>query len=343
MWLTTSSFITPTKLSLISLDAGMGALAARNVLKSLPDQFNCTGLIEIQDFATSLDGTKIPYFLLCREDLLKKGNVPTVLYGMFSNDTLFQLSGVLITNPPPPSSPPLGYGGFEISMSPYYSTITGKAWLETGGCYVFSNIRGGGEYGPSWHKAALKEKRHLCYDDFISVAEDLIKKGVTSSARLAIYGGSNGGLLMGNTITRRPDLFKACICSVSLLDMRRYNHLLAGASWVAEYGDGDTDDWKFLQCYSSYHNIDPKSVASYPELFMFTSTRDDRMHPYHARSFVKRLLDVAAKEGGNVAQKFNYYENIESGYGGCADLKQTAYQQVLYFSFLNSKLRGRVL
>lgn len=283
VWLTTSSFIQPTRLSLVSLDGGLDVLKAPKVLKSLPAQFDATGLVEIQRFAVSKDGTKVPYFLLCREDVLKKGNVPTVLYG---------------------------YGGFEVSLTPSYAKITGKAWLETGGCWVIGNIRGGGEYGPEWHKAALREKREKAYDDYLAVAEDLIASGISSPKTLAIYGGSNGGLLMGNIMTRRPELFRAVICSVPLLDMQRYSHLLAGASWMAEYGDPDKpSDWEFLQCYSAYHNINPSSVKAYPELLMFTSTRDDRVHPYHARSFVQRLLQVSTAEGVQAPQ-FHSYEVI---------------------------------
>ncbi|KAJ1416677.1 prolyl oligopeptidase family-domain-containing protein [Ochromonadaceae sp. CCMP2298] len=225
-----------------------------------------------------------------------------------------------------------GYGGFEISLPPVYSGVVGAGWLDTTGeppsdtgtasastpyrAYVMANIRGGGEFGPAWHQAALRENRKLAYDDFIAVAEDLIARGVTSSAKLGIRGGSNGGLLMGNMITRRPDLFGAVCCAVPLLDMKCYHTLLAGASWVAEYGNPDSQDWDFLKSYSAYHNISPtwnsndsgnsekgnsKNVGggNYPSLLMTTSTRDDRVHPYHARSFVKRMLECGGEgEGG---------------------------------------------
>merc|ERR1711871_320867 len=198
-----------------------------------------------------------------------------------------------------------------------------------GNILVHANIRGGGELGPKWHQAALKENRIKAYEDFIAVAEDLIRKKFTSPKRLGIRGGSNGGLLMGNMQIMRPDLFGAIVNAVPLLDMKRYSHLLAGASWMAEYGDPDTDDWQYLQQYSPYHNI--KRECKYPPLLVTTSTKDDRVHPYHARSFVNRLKDVA----GNTGNHIYYYENIEGGHGGAADSKQTAFMTVLYISFLN--------
>jgi prolyl oligopeptidase len=221
-----------------------------------------------------------------------------------------------------------GYGGFEISLLPAYAAVTGKTWLEKGGVYVSANIRGGGEYGPRWHKAALREKRHCSYDDFIAVAQDLVKRGVTVPAKLGIRGGSNGGLLMANMLVRAPHLFGAIVCQVPLVDMKRYSHLLAGASWVAEYGDPDkAQDWSFLQCYSAQHNIDPASVSSYPPLLVMTSTKDDRVHPYHARALVRRLLDVQQAEEerrggspstgegveGSGAPRILYWENMEGG------------------------------
>lgn len=315
-WMRTSSFVTPSSLSLVSLAEGIPALGNPKVIKALPQQFNSNGVVEKQGMAISADGTSIPYFLVCREDVLSAGHAPTLLYG---------------------------YGGFEVSIAPSYAALTGKAWIENGGCYVIANIRGGGEYGPRWHKAALKQNRYLCYDDFIAVAEDIISKGITTSKKLGIRGGSNGGLLMGNMITRRPDLWAAVVCQVPLLDMKIYNRLLAGASWAAEYGDPDTSDWKFLQCISPYHNIDPVSVSAYPSILMLTSTKDDRVHPYHARSFVKRLLDVKEMEERRLGvvgdrSKVKYYENIEGGHGGAADLKQEAFQNALFYKFLEQKL-----
>jgi prolyl oligopeptidase len=227
-----------------------------------------------------------------------------------------------------------GYGGFEISLTPSYTPILGAGWLNDGGCYAIANIRGGGEFGPKWHQAALKENRNLCYDDFIAVAENLIERNITQPKHLGIRGGSNGGLLMGNMMVRRPDLFGAICNAVPLLDMKRYNKLLAGASWMAEYGNPDTDDWEYLQKYSAYHNIDPVNAAkTYPPLLMTSSTRDDRVHPYHGRAFVKRLLELKemSVEG---CDNVYFYENIEGGHGGAADTKQQAFMNVLYIEFL---------
>lgn len=268
-------------------------------LKGLPKQFNATGLVSFQAEATSADGTTVPYFCICREDAPRDGSTPTLLYG---------------------------YGGFEISQTPNYAALMGAGWLERGGCYVVANIRGGGEFGPTWHQAALRENRQRAYDDFIAVAEDLIARRITSAKRLGIRGGSNGGLLVGNMMVQRPDLFGAVVCAVPLLDMKRYSHLLAGASWMAEYGNPDTDDWEFLQRYSPYHNLDP--AMDYPALLMTTSTKDDRVHPYHARCFVKRLQEM------DKGEKVFYYENIEGGHGGAADAKQSAYVFSLYSDFL---------
>jgi prolyl oligopeptidase len=208
--------------------------------------------------------------------------------------------------------------------------------LEQGGVYVNANIRGGGEFGAKWHQAALKENRKLAYDDFIAVAEDLIRRNFTSTSKLAIRGGSNGGLLMGNMMVRRPDLFRSVICQVPLLDMKRYSHFFAGASWMAEYGDPDTSDWEnYLHKYSAYHNLDNTQggIRSFPSLLMTTSTKDDRVHPYHARAFIKRLEDLSDKFGCR-RNDILYYENIEGGHGGAADNKQTAYVTVLYLQFL---------
>ena len=266
-WLTRYSFTEPSKLALANASLGYKGISEAKVLKSLPEFFNSSDLKEEQREAISEDGTKIPYFIISKKNIEYDGTNPTHLYG---------------------------YGGFKISMLPSYAAVTGKAWLEKGGVYVVANIRGGNEFGPMWHTSALKENRKKCYDDFIAVAEHLISTKVTATCHLSCEGGSNGGLLMGNMITRRPDLFKSVVCQVPLLDMRRYNKLLAGASWVAEYGDPDTDDWKnFLSQYSSYHNIHPTDGPTvYPHLLMMTSMKDDRVHPYHARSFVLRLLEL---------------------------------------------------
>jgi prolyl oligopeptidase len=320
IWYTTSSFTQPSRLYIADASLGVDALPSAQLLKSLPAMFDASELVEVQHEAISADGTKIPYFLIHRRDLALNGENPTLLYG---------------------------YGGFEISLTPTYSSIVGYGWLQRGGVFAYANIRGGGEFGPTWHQAALRQNRKLAYDDFIAVAEDLIHKKVTSSPRLGIRGGSNGGLLMGNMITRRPDLFGAVVCAVPLLDMRRYNVLLAGASWMAEYGNPDVaEDWSFLRHYSAYHNIDMQAVSTgaYPPLLMTTSTKDDRVHPYHARAFVKRLLDLQpadqATDPSSTARdtilknRVLYYENMEGGHGGAADNPQQAFMNALYLDFL---------
>ena len=305
-WLSTSSFLEPSREFLMDAALGADGVGAFSPVKALPEQFDASGLEETQAEAVSADGTVIPYFVIKRKDIPSNGNNKTLLYG---------------------------YGGFEISLLPSYGAVTGVTWLTQGGIYVLANIRGGGEFGPKWHQAALKENRKLAYDDFIAVAEHLIDTGVTCRERLAIRGGSNGGLLMGNVMTRRPDLFGAVICEVPLLDMKRYSHLLAGASWMAEYGDPDVPaEWQYLKQYSPYHNIAVDGAAeTYPALLMMTSTRDDRVHPYHARCFVKRLEDLGCS---NVY----YYENIEGGHGGAADSKQRGFMISLYTQFLEKTI-----
>jgi prolyl oligopeptidase len=272
------------------------------ILKRLPDMFETAGLKVEQHMATSKDGTAIPYFQVGPADLPMDGSTPTVLYG---------------------------YGGFEVSLEPTYRASVGRAWLERGGVWVVANIRGGGEFGPRWHQAALKEHRHRAYEDFIAVGEDLITRGVTSTPHLGIMGGSNGGLLMGNMLTLRPDLWGAIVCRVPLLDMRRYHTLLAGASWMGEYGDpDDPEQWKFIQTFSPYHNVD--AAVTYPPLLLTTSTRDDRVHPGHARKLAAKLLgwdkDVL------------YYENIEGGHGGAANNEQSALMTALAWQFFIDEL-----
>jgi prolyl oligopeptidase len=223
-----------------------------------------------------------------------------------------------------------GYGGFEISMTPRYQPGVGAAWLEKGGVYVVANIRGGGEFGPIWHKAAMKANRHRAYEDFAAVAEDLVKRKVTTPKHLGAMGGSNGGLLMGNMLTLYPDHFGAIVCQVPLLDMQRYHKLLAGASWVDEYGDPDKpDEWAFLKTFSPYHNV--KSGVKYPRTLFTTSTRDDRVHPGHARKMVAKMLEM----GDDVL----LYENIEGGHGGAADNKQLAFMNALAYTFLWKELQ----
>ena len=217
-------------------------------------------------------------------------------------------------------------------MEPYYSGSVGAAWLSRGAAKAIANIRGGGEYGPQWHQAALREKRHKAYEDFEAVAKDLFKRGITSPAKLGCQGGSNGGLLTGNMLVRSPELFGAIVCQVPLLDMRRFHKLLAGASWMGEYGDPDEEWDAFLSQYSPYHLVD--EATTYPPILFTTSTRDDRVHPGHARKMVRKLLDLG--KGATT----HYYENIEGGHGGAADNKQRAFMQTLAFTFLESTLGG---
>jgi len=271
-------------------------------LFGLPSFFDAEGMSVEQHFATSKDGTKIPYFLVLPNGFELSADTPTLIYG---------------------------YGGFQISRTPSYSATVGHAWLARGGAYVVANIRGGGEYGPRWHHAALKEHRQRAYDDMAAVAEDLIAGDVTSAEHLGVRGGSNGGLLTGVMLTQRPDLWGAVVVQVPLLDMKRFNHLLAGASWMDEYGNPDTDDWDYIKEYSPYHNID--ADADYPKAFFTTSTRDDRVHPAHARKMVARM-----KEMGH---DLYYYENTVGGHAGASDNTQAARLQSLIYSYLWDQLR----
>lgn len=298
-WMTVSDYLTPTTLYIGEVGEEPESL------KQLTPQFDATGLAVSQHFATSQDGSRIPYFMVAQESLELDGGNPTLLYG---------------------------YGGFEISLTPGYNASVGRAWTSQGGVYVVANIRGGGEYGPRWHQAALKRNRLRAYEDFAAVAQDLIDRGVTSRERLGIQGGSNGGLLVGNMIARYPDLFSAAVCQVPLLDMRRYHLLLAGASWMAEYGDPDSlGEWDFIKTYSPYQNIKP--TTEYPAVLFTTSTRDDRVHPGHAR----KMMALMKAQGHDVT----YYENIEGGHGGAANNKQRAYMQALAYAFLRERLFDR--
>ncbi|MGN6553570.1 MAG: prolyl oligopeptidase family serine peptidase [Verrucomicrobiota bacterium] len=292
-----AGYLTPSTLYL-----GAAGQPGREKLKSLPAYFDATGL-EVQQFAAvSKDGTRVPYFQVSRKGMPLNGTNPTLLYG---------------------------YGGFEISLKPDYNPAVGAAWLERGGAYAVANIRGGGEFGPQWHNAARKENRQRAYDDFISVAEDLIARRVTSPKHLGIQGGSNGGLLMGVMLTERPDLFGAVVGQVPLLDMRRYHKLLAGASWMDEYGNPDKpEEWSYLRQYSPYQNVRPNQ--KYPRVLFTTSTRDDRVHPGHARKMVARMEE----QGHDVL----YYENIEGGHGGAANNEQRAYMMTLAYTFLWQQL-----
>jgi len=295
-FMTVTDYLTPTTLAL-------GRVGRKpQPLKAMPAFFDSRGLQVRQHFATSRDGTRVPYFIVSRQKLQHDGRNPTLLYG---------------------------YGGFEVSLTPAYSAGVGRGWLTQGGVYVVANIRGGGEYGPGWHQAALKQHRLRAYEDFAAVAEDLIARNITSPAKLGIQGGSNGGLLVGNMLVQYPQLYGAVVCQVPLLDMRRYHKLLAGASWMAEYGDPDDPaQWEFIRSFSPYQLL--RAEEKYPPVLFTTSTRDDRVHPGHARKMMARML-----EQGHAAL---YYENIEGGHGGAADNAQLAYMQALAYTFLKQRL-----
>ena len=297
-FLTVTDFLTPSSLYL--MEAGRDG---RELLKSMPAFFDAAPYAVSQFTAQSPDGTHVPYFVVMRKDAPLDGTHPTLLYG---------------------------YGGFEVSLTPFYSGTTGEAWLAQGGVYVLANIRGGGEFGPRWHQAALKENRQKAFDDFLAVAEDVIRRGITSPPHLGIMGGSNGGLLVGAALTQRPDLFGAVACQVPLLDMRRYHALLAGASWIGEYGDpDDPDQWDYIARYSPYQNVSPDK--RYPRVLFTTSTRDDRVHPGHARKMAARMRD----QGHDVL----YWENTEGGHAGAANNEQTATMWALTYAFLLRQLK----
>ncbi len=300
VWLTATDFLTPTTLSIATVTDKSGGQQPE-VLKSNPVFFDGSKDVIEQHFATSKDGTKVPYFLVRPKALAFDGKAPTLLYG---------------------------YGGFEVSMTPAYSGGIGKGWLEKGGVYALANIRGGGEYGPRWHQAALKANRHKAYEDFAAIADDLVARKVTSKQHLGAMGGSNGGLLMGNMLTQYPEKFGAIVVQVPLLDMKRYSHLLAGASWMAEYGNPDTADWEFIKGFSPYHLFDP--AKTYPATLFTTSTKDDRVHPGHARKMMA-LMEAAGKD-------VRYYENIEGGHGGAANNAQAAHMTALAYTFLWDQL-----
>jgi prolyl oligopeptidase len=293
-------FLTPASLYL-----GKAGSDERELLKRNPTFFDGTGMRTEQRFATSKDGTQVPYFVVYPKGAKTDGTNPTVLYG---------------------------YGGFQISMTPFYSGGWGTTWLQRGGVFVVANIRGGGEFGPAWHQSAIKQNKQKSYDDFAAVAEDLIKAGITKPKHLGIMGGSNGGLLVGAVMVQRPELFGAVVCSVPLLDMQRYHKLLAGNSWMAEYGNPDkADEWAYISQYSPYHNV--KKGVKYPKVLFATSTRDDRVHPGHARKMAARMIE----QGHDVL----YYENMEGGHGGAANNEQRANLVALENTFLWTSLGGR--
>ncbi len=292
-WTLTSGFTTPPTLS-------RGVVGGEvEPVKATPEFFDADGATVDQYFATSQDGTRIPYFVVRPRG---SGGGRTLL---------------------------TGYGGFELPRTPGYNAVIGRGWLERGGTYVLANIRGGGEYGPEWHTQAIKAQRHKVYEDFAAVAGDLTRRGISSPGSLAIQGGSNGGLLMGVMLTRYPELFGAVVSQVPLMDMKRYHKMLAGASWMAEFGDpDDPDEWAYISAYSPYHNV--TGERAYPPVLITTSTRDDRVHPGHARKMAARLLEHG--------QPVHYYENIEGGHGAASNNEQNAFKWALALDFLWNRL-----
>ena len=271
-------------------------------MASLPPRFDASKHMVEQLWATSKDGTKVPYFVVRLKDLKFDETAPTLLYA---------------------------YGGFLVSQTPAYAAVVGKLWLERGGVYVVANIRGGGEFGPRWHNAGLKLKRMAVYEDFFAVSEDLIARKITSRRRLGIMGGSNGGLLMGVALTKRPELYKAVVIQVPLFDMIGYIHIGAGASWVGEYGDPDIPEERImLMSYSPYQNL--KAGQNYPKVFLETSTKDDRVHPAHARKAAARLKELG--------YDYLYYENIDGGHAAAANLNERAQRQALEYTYLTQQL-----
>jgi prolyl oligopeptidase len=290
-------FLTPPALWLG--DAGDGSFA---LAKSQKPQFDASADVVEQLEATSKDGTKVPYFVVHRKDMRYDGSNATLL---------------------------TAYGGFQIASTPSYSAVNGKLWLEYGGVYVLANIRGGGEFGPAWHEAGLKTHRQRIYDDFYAVAQDLVARKITSPAKLGIRGGSNGGLLMGVEFTQHPEMWNAVVIQVPLLDMLAFEHLSAGASWVGEYGSVKVPEERaFLASISPYNQL--KADAHYPEPLIFTTTKDDRVGPVHARKFAARLEEFH--------HPFFYDEITEGGHGAGADKKQEARTDAEYYTYLMMKL-----
>lgn len=297
LFLWVSGYLTPQ--TLLLADAATGRVEQ---LKAAPAKFDATGLVVEQHEATSADGTKVPYFLVRRADAPRDGSTPTLLYG---------------------------YGGFQISQLPGYSAVRGKLWLERGGAFAVANTRGGGEFGPAWHQAAIGPNRDRAHEDFIAVAEDLVAKRFTSPRRLGIQGGSQGGLFMGVAMTRRPELFNAVIIGVPLFDMLRYHKLLAGASWIGEYGNPDIPEERaWIARYSPYQAL--AANREYPVPFIFTSTKDDRVHPGHARKAAARLEALG--------YEYLYYENIDGGHSAAANLVEAARRNALEYTYLTRRL-----
>lgn len=297
LFVNVSGFLTPQTLLLV--DAAAGTVEQ---VKAAPAKFDASGLVVEQHEATSADGTKVPYFLVRRSDAPRDGTTPTLLYG---------------------------YGGFQISQLPSYSAVRGKLWLERGGAFAVANTRGGGEFGPAWHQAAIGKNRDRAHEDFVAVAQDLVDRRFTSPRRLGIQGGSQGGLFMGVAMTRRPDLFNAVIIGVPLFDMLRFHKLLAGASWIGEYGNPDIPEERaWIAQYSPYQAL--AAGKAYPTPFIFTSTKDDRVHPGHARKAAAKLEALG--------YPYLYYENIDGGHSAAANLVESARRNALEYTYLTRQL-----
>ena len=292
-----SGFINPSSLWL-----GNAVDGSLRQVKSEKPRFDASQLAVEQLEATSKDGTQVPYFVVRRKDLKYDGANPTLL---------------------------TAYGGFQVSNTPFYDAVYGKLWMERGGVYVLANIRGGGEFGPAWHDAGLKTHRQHIYDDFYAVAQDLVARKITSPQKLGIEGGSNGGLLMGVEFIQHPEMWKAVMIGVPLLDMLNFEHMSAGASWVGEYGSVSVPEERaFLASISPYHQ--PRKDVAYPEPFIYTTTRDDRVGPSHARKFAARMEEFG--------KPFLYYEVIEGGHDTGADSKERAHTDAVKFTYLINKL-----
>lgn len=297
VFVSVAGYLNPSSLWLA--DASSGSVEA---VKSLPAKFNADGMRVDQFEARSADGTLIPYFVVHKDEMAMDGSNPTLLYG---------------------------YGGFEVSLLPGYSATVGKLWLERGGVYVVANTRGGGEFGPRWHEAARQENRQRAHEDFQAVALDLIARGITSQPRLGVMGGSQGGLFMGAMLTQRPDLINAAVIQVPLFDMLRFHRLLAGASWIAEYGDPDIPEQRaWIEQYSPYQRL--AAGQPYPEVFIHTSTKDDRVHPGHARKAAARLSELG--------YPVLFYENTDGGHAAGANLRETARRLALEYTYLTRRL-----
>ena len=297
IFLTTTNFLVPSTLYRETIGG-----ADRVALKQTPSYFDSSGLVMSQHEAIAPDGTAVPYFQVASNDLVLDGTNPTLLYG---------------------------YGGFQVSMTPVYAATWGRSWMARGGVFILANIRGGGEFGPTWHQAALKGQRQVSWNDFIAIGEDLVARKVTSPSHLGIMGGSQGGLLMGVMYTQRPDLWGAVVCQVPLLDMLRYHRLLAGASWMGEYGNPDIPaERAFIEAYSPYQNISREK--KHPRILFVTSTHDDRVHPGHARKMAARIEEFG--------HDFLYWENTEGGHGGAANNTERAQLFALGYTFLWQEL-----